>query len=449
MQKIILHIDFDSFFASCEQQFNPTFRNKPLGVTATNGRTCIIASSSQAKRLGIKTGTRSWEAKKICPEIIFTPAHFEKYLEISKKFLNICKDYSPFVEVFSIDEVFMDVTLTVHLFGGPYGIVQTIKERIKKDIGEFITVSVGISYNKHLAKMASSLKKPNGIFKIEQDDVQNLYKQAKLTDVCGIGERIKIRLNKIGIYNLLEIRDFPFYKLVKEFGKVEANFLKNIGQGVDNSSLNLYTSPTEVKSVGRNYCLPRNEYDLRIVMQNVYELCEEIGIKLRRLNKKARTVGFSLRGSLNICGRKTFGTYFDSGSEIFNLCVFLMNQDISLDTYSSREPRLNRGESRSVSSRPALQQSRTIKFPLPENYIRQISIWASNLEDSKNLTLSLFESAKKSNSLTKTIDSINERFGDHTIRNGFLLYADKLTTVPNGYFADRYEREKLSKLFVE
>src|SRR4051812_2109835 len=105
-KRIILHIDFDSFFASAEQQCNPLLRNKPIGVTATNGRTCIIASSREAKRLGIGTGTRSYDAFRICPSIKLVPADFWKYWEISKKFIRICNDFSPFIEVFSLDELF-------------------------------------------------------------------------------------------------------------------------------------------------------------------------------------------------------------------------------------------------------------------------------------------------------------------------------------------------------
>src|SRR5476651_1620149 len=108
MRKIIIHIDFDSFFASVEQQKNPLLRGKPIGVTATNGRSCIIAASREAKAAGIKSPSRTYDAQRICPSIVFTPAHFNDYWEISKKFLNICKDFSPFVEIFSIDEVFMD-----------------------------------------------------------------------------------------------------------------------------------------------------------------------------------------------------------------------------------------------------------------------------------------------------------------------------------------------------
>lgn len=406
MGKTILHVDFDSFFASCEQQYNPDLRNKPLGVTATNGRTCIIASSREAKKLGIKTGARTYEALEICPELKLVSANFVKYFEVSKKFLKICQDFSPRVELFSIDEVFIDVTQTNHLFDGVYNMVKLIKTRIKKEIGEYITVSIGISYNKLLAKLASGMNKPDGIFEITKNNLEAVYTRSKLTDMCGIGERIKLRLNKIGIYSLLELRDADLLLLIEEFGDVEGHFLKNIGLGMDSDSLSSFAVAPDVKSVGRNYCLPKNEYSKTVVLQNIYELCEEVSIKLRRLSKKARTVGFYLGGSINLHGRKTYNNYFDTGKEMFDLLTNFVNIN---------------------------------KF----KYVRQIGIIASGLEDSINTPLSLFDSAKQ-NSLQKTIDKINDRFGDHTIRNGFLLYADKLTTVPNGYMADKYERTKLA-----
>jgi len=413
--RTILHIDFDSFFASCEQQFNPQFRGKPLGVTATNGRTCIIASSSQAKKLGIKTGSRTFEAFKLCPTLLLTPAHFTKYLEVSKKFLNICKDFSPLVEMFSIDEVFMDITSTTHLFGSPHQLIEQIKLRIKQEIGEYITASVGISHNKLLAKLASGMKKPNGMFTIQKEDVEQIYKTVELTQICGIGERIKNRLNAIGIFTLWQLGQSPLELLLEEFGDVEGHFLKQIGLGLDDSSVIPYTEATQVKSVGRNYCLPKNEYDQRVILQNVFELCEEIAIKLRRLNKNARTVGLSLRGTRSEHSRITGKTYIDSGKDIFKACKYL---------YDKWEWDKNSKENQMV---------------------RQISVWASNLEDVENTPLSLFDFVEKDNKVLKTVDAINEKFGDHTIRNGFLLYADKLTTQPNGYMADRFERNTIAK----
>jgi len=112
MQKVILHIDFDSYFASVEQQANPRLRGKPIGVTGGDRmkRTVIGAASREAKKFGVKTGMQIWEAKKLCPQIILVPGDSDKYLECTKKFLNILKNYSPFLEIFSIDECFLELT---------------------------------------------------------------------------------------------------------------------------------------------------------------------------------------------------------------------------------------------------------------------------------------------------------------------------------------------------
>src|SRR3990167_9840496 len=164
------------------------------------------------------------------------------------------------------------------------------------------------------------MRKPDGVFEIKKNDVERVYKEAKLTDICGIGERIRLRLNKIGIYSLLGLRDVSLDRLIREFGNVEGHFLKSIGLGIDENRVVPYTIAPVVKSVGRNYCLPKNEYDKRVVLQNLFELCEEVGIKLRRLGKKARTIGVSLRGNINVGGRKTHSIYMDIALEIFRAC---------------------------------------------------------------------------------------------------------------------------------
>jgi len=154
---------------------------------------------------------------------------------------------------------------------------------------------------------------------------------------------------------------------------------------------------------------------LRILRDN----CEEVGIKLRRLSKKARTVGFYLTGEESYHGRKTLKNYIDSGAEIFEIFkIFYKEWDLA-------------------------------KKDRQEAMVRQISVWATNLEDCQNTPLSLFDFENKKNTIQNTVDSINERFGDHTIRSGFLLYADKLTTVPNGYMADRFERKRVSEKFQD
>ena len=420
IMSLILHIDFDSYFASCEQQFDAKLRGKPIGVTAQNGRTCIIAASREAKKMGVKSPSRTWEALRIVPNMVFVPAHFEKYWEITQKFLDICKDYSPFVELFSLDEVFMDITTTEDLFGGKYSLIEKIKKRIAGEIGEYVTVSVGISHNKLLAKLASGINKPNGLLEITPENIMDIYAKVELTDFCGIGRRIQNRLNRLRIYTPSELHKAPLDVLIKEFKDVEGHFLYNLGNGEDDSMVVPYYFPSETKSVGRSYCLPENTYDQRLILQNVYELCEEISLKLRRLNKKGRTVFMYLGGNRSAHGRKTIADYIDSTAEIFKLCQSL---------YETWE--WNRTND------------------IEQKMVRQISISVGNLKDAKDLTLSLFDGEDKKNKVSKTVDMLNEKFGDHTIRNGFLLYAPNLKTVPNGFMADKWERLKLTSFSKE
>lgn len=411
MVRTILHIDFDSFFASCEQHFNPNLRNKPIGVTAENGRTCIIAASREAKKFGVKTGTRSWEAEKLCPEIILVKAEFDRYLEITKKFIEIASSFSPLVEVFSLDEVFIDATPVMHLHPSLYSLVSSFKKRIAEEISPIITVSVGASHNKLLAKLASGLNKPDGFFLINRQSVDKVFKTVKLTDMCGIGERFKRRLNMIGIRNLIQLREYPLYLLKKEFGNIASQNLKRISMAQDDSPVISYLEETQTKSVGRNYCLPQNEYNQEKILQILFELSEEIAIKLRRLNKKGRTVGLYLAGETHIGGRKTFQAYTNLGEDIFKGCLSL---------YKKWNP----------------EQARKM--------VRQIGIGVSNLIDEECATIGLFDNPNKT-LLAKTIDKINEKLGHHTIRKGYVLKTAKLETKPNGFFADRWERANLAK----
>lgn len=403
----ILHVDFDSFFASCEQHFNPNLRGKPIGVTAENGRNCVIAASREAKTAGVRSPNTTWEAKKICPKIQFVKADFERYLEITKKLLEIASCYSPLVELFSLDEVFIDLTCVRNLYD-PLFVVCDFKRRLREEVGPTITVSMGLSYNKLLAKLATNLNKPDGFAAIDKSNKDKILFQIELSDIMGIGERYKRRLNMLGIFNFRDLQNYPMYLLKAEFGNVASQNLRAISMGIDDSPVVSYTEETETKSIGRNYCIVQNTYDKEQVLKIIYELCEEIAIKLRRLKMKGRTIGLSLYGSDSFGERKTILRYTNQSPDIFEICL------------------------------------RFFKKWNPE-YVRQVSIWVTNLIDEQYSTSSLFESPKKE-IITRLVDQINNRFGHHTIRNGYLVDAPRLHTKPNGYLADRWHRKEIRNL---
>lgn len=349
-----------------------------------------------------------------CPDIIFVSANFDKYYEVSKKFLQICQQYTPYIELFSIDEVFMDMTQTIHLFGDIPTVITIIKEHLAREIGPFITVSVGVSYNKLLAKLASKKNKPNGLFVITPENRRTVYAISSLEDICGIGNNIKKRLNINGIYTLHHLEKTPLIKLITEFGKIEGIFLKNIGLGIDNDEIIFYTDIPSVKSLSRNYSFDKNEYNQRFILQNIYELSEDIARRLRSLNKKAKTIRFSLRGNRIECGQRTFLSHTSSGKNIFIACRDFYKQ----------------------------WKWNNLFFP-EQGMVRVISILVENFIINSE-TISLFQKDRDEKALTEAIDILNKRFGDYTIRKGFLLNAKKLKIVPNGYLADKHERTKLA-----
>lgn len=404
----ILHVDFDSFFASCEQHFNPNLRSKPIGVTAENGRNAIIAASREAKKMGVKSPTTTWEAKRICPEIQFVKADFERYLEITKKLLSIATFYSPIVELFSLDEVFIDLTCVRNLYPDPLTIVKSFKQKLRDEVGSTITVSMGLSYNKILAKLATNLNKPDGFSEINPQNKDKIMAGLELMDIMGIGARYARRLNMLGIFTFAELAEYPMHLLKSEFGNVASQNLHMLGLGLDDSPVVSYTEEIETKSVGRNYCLPENTYDNEKNLQTIYELCEEIAIKLRRLKMKGRTIGLFVHGSDGYGQRITVPRYTNLGGEIFDVC------------------------------------SKFFKKWNPE-YTRQVSVWVTNLIEEKYVTPSLFEEPQKL-AIMKLVDQINDRFGHHTVRRGYLTNAPKLHTKPNGFMADRFMRKELQTL---
>lgn len=400
MERTFLHIDMDSFFASVEQQSNPFLRGKPVGVIKEKGRTCIIASSREAKKKGIKTGTNVFEARRICPEIVLVPANFEKYFSVTQKFIEICSRYSWEVEVFSIDEVFLEVTQTKKFFGGVSGIVRKIKEEIKKEIGEYITCSIGISYNRILAKLASGIKKPDGVFEITPENRDEILLGCRLSDVCGIGPRIEKRLFEMGISDFRTLREIPIEYLEASFGKFWAQELKKLAWGEE--VIWVEAEKAQMKSVSRTFTLyeeTRNWEEIRRVLRN---LCEEAALKARMMREKGRVVGVGIRGGLDkgVFKRKTLKYFLDDGGELFEEVWKLV-----------KEARWEEG-------------------------VRFLGVWLGDLQPKEKITRELFADEKREK-LREAVDKVNARFGDFTVYPGVLLGGKIIRREVGGFLGDK------------
>src|SRR5690349_20172107 len=156
-QATILHADLDAFYASVEQMLNPALKGKPIAV----GGGVVLACSYEAKRFGVRGAMSGREAKKLCPELIFVPGHFNEYQRLGDAAIAILDDYTPLVERISIDEAFADVAGTAHLFGPPLHIAQIVRKRVREEVG--LPISVGVARTKHLAKIGSQVAKPDGL----------------------------------------------------------------------------------------------------------------------------------------------------------------------------------------------------------------------------------------------------------------------------------------------
>lgn len=392
---MILHIDFNSYFATVEQQANPRLRGKPVGVTGGDRmeRTVLGAASVEAKKYGVKTGMQIWEAKKLYPNIIIVPGDSDKYLECTKKFLNILKDYSPYLEVFSIDECFLQVTGYRE-----QATAKEIKKRIREKIGEWITCSIGISYNKLMAKLAGSLQKPDGLVVIKnKKEAIKVLDKIPLDEICGIGPRIKLRLNKMGIFNFKQLRQVPLDILLFNF-KSYGQFLYNAARGIDYSPIVPFYEKQEVKSVGHRHTIDHDTNDTTEIKQILLKLCEMVASRLRAKNLLGKTNSCYYRTShpWGVMGSHRTSFYTNDGLEIFQNAW-----KIFLQIWSKQK-------------------------------IRMIGVSVSNL---KPPDLTFLHDKKEL--INKILDKVNNKFGDFTLQRGILLHSTSIRRKPNPYLSDR------------
>lgn len=400
--RTILHIDFNSYFATVEQQANPRLRGKPIGVTGGDRvkRTVIGAASIEAKKYGVKTGMAIWEAKSLCPQIILVRGDSDKYLETTKRFLNILKDYGPNLEVFSIDEVFLEVIgynrqqVTV--------IAEEIKQRIRIEIGEWMRCSIGISYNKLMSKLASSLQKPDGLVIIpNQTEAMRILDQVELDKICGIGSRIKKRLFNMGITNFQNLRKASKESLAASF-KSYGLILWKMSRGLDDNPIVPFYDKEEVKSIGHRHTIDHDTDNQVEIKQILLKLTELIARRLRAKKLVGKTVSCWLRyHDFSGAGMQTTIVYTNDGLEIFNAVWRIFHQSWDKEK------------------------------------IRMIGASISNLKPLNPQTLSLLPETNRQEVITKTLDKINDKYGEFTLQRGILLKSANVFRKPNPFLADR------------
>ena len=389
----VMHLDINSCFATIEQQANPFLRGKPLVVAAYDSPGgCVLAPSIEAKKIGIRVGMRVRDAKQIFPKIfVLTPDPYKYrsvHLALRKLLLSYTNDLIPK----SIDE------FVLNFEGYPClkeknikDIAKEIKLRIKSEIGEWISVSVGISTNMFLAKLASSLHKPDGLDEIYAENFLEIYQNLKLTDLNGIKLRNALRLNMVGIFTVLDFYNASLSKLRTSFKSINSYYwyLRLRGWEIDDFE-------TKRRSYGNSYALPKPFKDVNELSPILMKLVEKMSFRLRKANYKVQGIHLAIYykdRSFWHQGIKASRVLFDT-RDIYKEMLRLLN------------------------------------FSYLGKPVREIFVSCFNLVKDECSQLELFNDVLKKEKLTKSLDEINNRWGE------FIVYSAKMADTKN-YVPDR------------
>lgn len=377
MERTVMHIDMNAFFASVEQRSNPALRGKPVAVIGSDGRTVVTTASYEARALGVKTGMNRFEAKRACPELILVVGNNRKYTDTSIRIIAIFEDFTPEVEVFSIDEAFLDVTASLPLWSGPEDIARSIKRRIKDEIG--ITCSVGIAPNKLVAKLASGMEKPDGLVRIRPEEVAGILDDMPAGKLCGIGPRLFYHLEGMGVTTCGELSRYPVGLLRRRFGIVGER-LSLMARGIDTSPVVASGDDKEPKSVGHSTTLRKDVPDGPELRRYILKLSEMVARRARRYGIKGARVTLTIR-------------YAD-------FYTFTRQRSLPEHTDDSR-----------VIARAAKVILRGLRIT---NMVRLVGVSISKLVKGP-AQLSLFDADLRREALLQVVDSVNDRFGDFTL----------------------------------
>ncbi|MGD0662001.1 MAG: DNA polymerase IV [Syntrophorhabdales bacterium] len=290
MARVIVCVDMDAFFASVEQRDNPALRGKPIAVAGAGERTVITTSSYEARAYGVKTGMTTYEAKRLCPDIILVVGNNQKYAQVCAELQEICLRFTPDTECYSIDEVFLDITGSHHLFGGPENLARAIKTAVRSELG--ITCTVGIGPNVLIAKLASDLAKPDGLRWVDENAVASLLEALPVKKLWGIGSHTEEKLRAMGITTCGALGRASLPLLTRKFGVI-GEHLKAMGNGKLDRPIEVV--PQEPKSIGHSTTLPSDIWKREDMLPCLLRLSERVGRRARRYGYMGKKITLTVR----------------------------------------------------------------------------------------------------------------------------------------------------------
>lgn len=387
----VMHIDLNSCFATIEQQANPLLRGKPVAVAAyTTGNGCILAPSIEAKRFGVKTGMRVRDGKALCPQLIVLASDPWKYRYVNRKLLVLLREYSSDIEIKSIDEMVVLLENSPSLIKrntyshkeALVSIGQEIKLRIKREIGDWLTVSVGFAPNRFLAKTAAGLHKPDGLDVIDHDTVEETLFAMDLEDLCGIKHGNSSRLRLFGIHSTRDFYGASMEVLKTAFRSVVGChwWMRLHGYKIDNREF-------DRKSFGHSYALYK-PYTTRETP--LYQILNQLVIKMGR---RLRANGYQTQGI------HVFALYTDFSS-------WHHGHKVTSPLFADSD---------------LYEASCRVLEKAPVKSVRILSVSCFHLSRDLYQQQALFVQEQRKERLTQAIDAISDRWGDFAVTSGRML----------------------------
>lgn len=313
MQRRIIHIDMDAFFAAVEEKKKPALMGKPVVIGGGGNPTkrgVVSTANYEARKYGIHSAMPLRTAFKLCPHAIFLPVDYEAYSAASEKFKSVLLTITPVMENAGIDEAFLDVS---ELSETSESIVAKIKNGIKEKTG--LTCSIGIAPNKLLAKIASDMRKPDGLTILNENDIESQLWPLPIRKLYGIGPKTEAYLKNIGIETIGQLASLTLEKLIEHFGNSYGQYLYDASRELDNSPLIIHWEP---KSISRETTFQEDVKNWQVIARTLAELAKEVVADMQDDGYRAKTVTLKIRFSdfQTLTRAKTMADYTDSEEEI-------------------------------------------------------------------------------------------------------------------------------------
>jgi DNA polymerase-4 len=320
-ERVIFHVDLDAFYVEVERQHDPSLRGKPVVIGGIGPRGVVATASYEARKFGVHSAMATSVARRLCPQAIYMRGNHQLYRDVSKKFMNILRNYSPDVAPVSVDEAYMDMTGTERLYGQPMDTAETIRKAVRDEIG--LPASIGIGPSKLVAKVSTEHAKPNGIFQVRQQEAEAFFAPQPVRNLPGIGPKAGEALAKLKISTLGELVVAPAGPLRRALGPNHAEYVRRRARGIDNSPLRERAKSKSISSETTFETDVSSRTELEKVLK---QLSERVGTRLRKSALRARGTSIKLRYGdfTTITRQRTFPAAGDGDQLIYDTAHALL-----------------------------------------------------------------------------------------------------------------------------